>query len=61
MLGDSSYMTFWKRQTMETVKKSVFSRGSGKGRGNEQVKHRELFYSEIILCDAEIVETCHYT
>ena len=27
MLYDSNYMTFWKRQTREAVKRSVFARG----------------------------------
>ena len=34
-LDDSNYVTFWKRQNLETVKRSV-SRGRGKGGVNRE-------------------------
>ena len=33
---DSNYMTFWKRQTMETLKRSVVVRGFWRGRMNTE-------------------------
>ena len=35
VLDDSNYMTFWKSKTMETVKRSVVVRGSGR-RGRDK-------------------------
>ena len=49
-----------KGKTMETVKRSVVTRGCGKGGMNRQ-STEDFQSSETILCDTIVVDTWHYT
>lgn len=52
-------MTFWKRQTVERVKRSVVARGCGEVGMNRQ--STENFYGSVTtVCDTIMVDTCRY-
>ena len=61
ILSDSNYMTFWKGQNNEEIKKISGCQGLDRRKGEMNRQSTEVFYGRENILYNIMVDTCHYT